>query len=405
MRYYVNQKDYYCNQGKEIFVVFGTGECGQACQYFLLKNNIDIAFFINANADLKFNKIAGKLIFLPDILDQLPIEKTFVFLAVDNQDAITQCIQTLEIKGYTNHDYCRIDHNYISTINKMQSTTIETLNYVKSFNLKKTPLFRLLEIELINRCNGICEFCVVNTEKDTRPYAKISDVLFYSIIAQLKEFDYTGRVSLHSNSEPLLDNRLIEFARHIHKELPRAVSITITNGTLLTLEIFKELIEHLDILCINNYSNDYEFHTTTKQIYEYCLQHPSLAKKVHIQKRLVNEVLHSRGGSSPNAESCEVFGHVCSYPFSQMIIRPDGKLSFCCADALAQITLGDLTKQSILEAWNGDAYVKIRELALKGSEYLSLCRVCSNSAPLLPAQDPNNKLCNDGSFLGIGKVY
>jgi MoaA/NifB/PqqE/SkfB family radical SAM enzyme len=405
VRYDVNPKDYYYGLGKEIFVVFGTGDVGQSCQYFLQKNNIDIAFFIDVKTDSWFSEIAGKLILPLAILDQLPIEKTFVFIAADNEDVMAQFVQLLEEKSYKHQDYCNIDRKYMDTVNKMQATTIETRNYVKSFHLNECPTFRLLEIELINRCNGKCEFCVVNTKNDTRPYAKMSDELFYSIIAQLKELDYTGRISLHSNSEPLLDSRLVEFARHIHQELPHAVSITITNGTLLTLEIFKELIEYLDVLCINNYSNDYEFNATTKQIYKYCIQHPRISKKVHIQKRLYSEVLHTRGGTSPNAESCVVYGHICSYPFSQMIIRPDGKLSFCCADALAQMTLGDLTKQSILEAWNSDAYVKVRELALMGSEHLSLCSVCSNSAPLLPEQDPNNKLYNDGSLLGIGKVY
>jgi hypothetical protein len=403
MNYPVNVKGFYSEKGKEIYIIFGAGDIGEECQYFLWKNNIEVSFFVELNPNLKFKQKKDKLIFSPDILGQLPVEKTFVFLVTESANILTQYTQTLEAKGFTQQDYCHINRKFMSIINKMQSTTTETLNFAKQFMLNKVPLFRLLEIELINRCNGKCAFCPVNSKIDPRPYAKMSDELFYSIIAQLKELDYAGRISLHSNSEPLLDERLVQFAHHIHQELPLATSVTLTNGTLLTLEIFKELIQYLDLLCINNYSNDYEFHSASKQVYEYCLEHPHLAKKVRIQKRLDNEVLHSRGGVSPNAGKSEVFGHVCSYPFSQMIIRPDGKLSFCCADAYAQMTLGDLTKQSILEVWNSDAYAKVRELAMKGSEFVPLCRVCNNSAPLLPTPDPNNKECNNDALVNIGK--
>ena len=405
MKYCVNMKNFYIEKGKEIFVIFGVGDVGEECQFFLWKNNIVVSFFVDSNPDLKLKQKTDKLIFSPDILDQLPVEKTFVFVAVEGDNSFARIAKTLESKGFSHQDYCHANRRYMSIINKMQSTTLEMLNYAKQFDLNQMPLFRLLEIELINRCNGKCGFCPVSAKIDPRPYAKMSDKLFYTIIAQLKQLNYTGWIALHSNSEPLLDERLIKFVYHIHEELPNAYSIMLTNGTLLTLEKFKELIKYLDFLCINNYSNDYEFHSTTKQIYEYCLEHPLLAKKVRIQKRLDNEILHSRGGVSPNAEKCEVFGHVCSYPFSQMIIRPDGKLSLCCSDALAQMTLGDLTKQSILEAWNSDEYVKIRALLLKGSEFMPLCKICSNSAALLPTPDPNNKVYNDGPLVNIGKAY
>ncbi|MEN8905431.1 MAG: SPASM domain-containing protein [Clostridiales bacterium] len=405
MKYYVNMKNFYNENSKDIFVIWGEGDTRDYCQYLLWKNNIEISFLIDSDNNIEFIQNKGKLVFNTNILDQLSIERTYIFLAVDSLRTFEEYSKILKIKGFTEQDYSHFNQKYMNTINKMQSTTRVTTDYAEMFSLNNMPLFRLLEIELINRCNGKCEFCIVNTAQDTRPYARMSDELFYSIINQLKTLKYTGRISLHSNSEPLLDDRLIKFARYIHEELPHAMSITITNGTLLTLDIFKELIVYLDILCINNYSNDYEFHSSIKEIYEYCLNHPNIAKKVHIQKRLDNEMLHSRGGSSPNAEKCKVFGHVCSYPFSQMIIRPDGKLSFCCADALAKTTLGDLTKQSISDAWNSNEYVKIRKLALKGSEKLPLCSVCSNSGPLLPLQDPNNKVFNEGPVLSIGKVY
>ena len=62
-------------------------------------------------------------------------------------------------------------------------------DYVVDFKIRR-PLFKKIEIETINRCNGICEFCPVNRNEKQRPYHKMSDEMFYSIINQLEKLNY-----------------------------------------------------------------------------------------------------------------------------------------------------------------------------------------------------------------------
>ena len=62
-----------------------------------------------------------------------------------------------------------------------------------------------------------------------------------------------------------------------------------------------------------------------------------------------------------------------------MVIRPDGKVSLCCNDALGHMTLGDLNESSVTEVWNGQGYKKIRkEMQMNGRKNLNLCKNCDS---------------------------
>jgi MoaA/NifB/PqqE/SkfB family radical SAM enzyme len=400
MQYYVNLNEVL--KEKEIFVIFGSGNVGEKCLSFLQNNGISVSFFVDSNPALKCASRNGKIIFNPQILDELPVEKTFIFVAIDGRENFEEVKGILIQKGYSRQDYLQISSKYINKVNSFKIATKRTLKYVKQYEMNDMPLFRKIEIETINRCNGKCGFCPVNRKSDTRPYAKMTDELFYSIIKQLKELSYTGHIQIFSNNEPLLDDRIFQFTSDVHRELPRAYFTMLTNGLLLSLEKFQELINNLDFMIISNYRTDYEFLPGTKQVYEYCLENPDIAQKVRICKRLENEVLTSRGGIAPNASAVEVFGSVCPHPFSQMVIRPDGKCSLCCNDALGQMTLGDANRQSLAEIWNSEEYAILRNSLLKGSEFIPVCRACDNPVHLIERPDPNDKYINKGNLLNIG---
>ena len=63
-------------------------------------------------------------------------------------------------------------------------------------------------------------------------------------------------------------------------------------------------------------------------------------------------------------------------PFQQLIIRPDGKVSLCCNDPLGRCTLGDLTKQTILDVWYGPQYQMVRKCVAEGRKNWKHCEFC-----------------------------
>jgi hypothetical protein len=209
--------------------------------------------------------------------------------------------------------------------------------------------FDRVEIETISRCNNTCEFCPVNRHVDPRPALRMTDQLFDRIIAMLSERRFSGGLALFSNNEPLLDSRIEDLAARARRAIPDAYHYLYTNGILLTVERFQKLMPSLHHLTINNYDNDGRLLPSVREVYEYAKTHMESAN-VDIFVRRKDELLTTRAGTAPNRSPSTPLEAACFLPFSQLIIRPDGKISQCCEDALGRATLGDLSCQTLSEA-------------------------------------------------------
>lgn len=243
--------------------------------------------------------------------------------------------------------------------------------------IKENHLFHHVEIETINRCNGICSFCPVNAKIESRPYALMEEKLFKKIVDDLAELNYDGRLSLFSNNEPLLDKRIIEFHKYAREKLPDARMHLYSNGSLLTKDIFLELVNYLDELIIDNYNQELNLNPSSEMIVEYAKTHPEIAEKVTIVLRKPQEILTTRGGDAPNRTEVAIEKHIsCIHPFQQLIIRPDGKISLCCNDPLGKMTMGDASKESLVDIWYGEKYRTMRKQIIDGREHVEHCKNC-----------------------------
>lgn len=250
-------------------------------------------------------------------------------------------------------------------------------NLYKEIDIDNMPLFGRIAIETVNRCNGKCSFCPVNVHEEQRPYAKMSTELFEKIINNLVDLKYKGEYVLLSNNEPFLDDRIIDFYKYAKQKLPDCYADIWTNGTLMTLEKFLAIIPWLDKVIIDNYNDNKELNPNTKIIYEYIQEHDELKEKVIISMRLENEVLTSRGGAAPNKKNINHINAKCNQIFTHVTVRPDGKISLCCSDALGKWTLGDLKHQTLEEMWYGEQYKEIRRIMKNvGRGGLELCNHC-----------------------------
>lgn len=251
-------------------------------------------------------------------------------------------------------------------------------NHFKNYG--EHPLFGTIEIETINRCNSTCSFCPVNRNADTREFKLMDETLFTSIITQLKAINYKGSIGLYSNNEPFLDKRIVNFAQLTKELLPNNHLYLYTNGSLLTLEKFNAIMNYLDRIYIDNYNDKLQLNQPVKAIHNYCSQHNKYKDKVKIRLRKLNDVLTTRGGEAPNRknETISSLSCACFLPFRQFVVRPDGKVSLCCNDALGKITLGDLSRESIKEVWNGEQYRNIRQQIITGRQSLPLCQSCDS---------------------------
>lgn len=275
-------------------------------------------------------------------------------------------------------DNCRkwIEQKYLYRNRKR-----ETKEYLKTYyDTGKLPLFSSIEIEIINRCNGECPFCPANRYSDPRKLKKMDTALFKKIIDELGTLGYSGRLALHSNNEPFLDDRIIEFARYTREHVPNAYIYMFTNGTLVTPEKFNAIIPYLDKMVIDNYNDELKLHQNAQIINAICRKNPQIDKKVEIHVRKVHEVLNTRGGQSPNNQKRKTLPMSCILPYKQMIVRPDGKTSLCCNDPYGKNTLADLNKITLKEAWYSERYESVRKALRNGRNRVNLCRYCDTLA-------------------------
>jgi radical SAM protein with 4Fe4S-binding SPASM domain len=137
----------------------------------------------------------------------------------------------------------------------------------------------------------------------------------------------------------------------------------------------------LDLLIIDNYDDNGKLIKSVEDIYLNFKNTP-YSKKTKIILRRKNEILSNRSGLAPNAQKKQnPLGLSCYLPFKQLIIRPDGKVSLCCYDSYGRITLGDLTKEKIIDVWYGKKHFSIlNHLYKKGRNKMKICEACDTAA-------------------------
>lgn len=261
-----------------------------------------------------------------------------------------------------------------STRNKLQQ---EYIDYFLSTDEPPMPL--VVNLETINRCNSTCSFCTANKNAEKRPYRRMEDSLFYSIIDQLADWGYTGHLTLYGNNEPFLDTRIVEFHKYCREKLPHSFIFLSSNGLLLTVDKVKEIIPYVNQLIINNYCRDMKLHDNVKEIYEYAKSHPEEFKDVEllIQMRYMDAVLSNRAGSAPNkTNDVKIIRETCLMPYTDMFIFPDGRMGICCCDNFETTTLADLTKTPLKEAWNSPEYRKLRKDIRTSRADYAFCKYC-----------------------------
>lgn len=66
----------------------------------------------------------------------------------------------------------------------------------------------------------------------------------------------------------------------------------------------------------------------------------------------------------------------CWSAFTEGHVTADGNLSACCFDANANWTMGNLKDQSFMDAWNSEAFQKLRAAHLKKDVRGTVCEAC-----------------------------
>lgn len=383
---------------KKKYVIFGAGKFGR---FALDEYEGEIAYFIDSDKKKEGYIIEGLQVRSIDYFIQNDKERYTVLIASKYRAEMERQLQEL---GVDNYKYFLDFGKLYAPTNKLifnpykfgrdrglseelwnefqlsNETAKEKINdELGRIKNNGDYLFDHVEIETVNRCNGMCDFCPVSRKNESREFKQMSWECFKNIIDQLAEMDYSGKLALFSNNEPFLDESILEKHAYAREKIPNCRMHLFTNGTLLTIDKFIELIKYLDELVIDNYNQELKLIRPCKEIVEYCKEHDEFRKKVTIILRMPHEILTSRGGDAPNRDHLISYADVpCVLPFKQLIIRPDGKVSLCCNDPFGKDTMGDTQKESLTDIWFGEKFSDLRKKLENGRGQWHHCVYCDN---------------------------
>ncbi len=292
-----------------------------------------------------------------------------------------------------------------------------------------------VNIEPTNLCNFRCPFCPTGNPKTlacvARPKGTMKMELYRKIIEDLGELTRRGgrklaSLQLWKDGEPLLHKRLPEMIRRAKQaEIADFVELT-TNGSLLGATIIHDLLDAgLDILRVSVESvRDSEYRTISNgkvgyadilhKVGELFAAKNASGSPLHLHAKIIDAGLSETdkaafgrdfapisdswniepiqgwsrtqiqdftlGVQSPvgmHGVARETGRLVCPEPFGKLSINFDGSVSICCVDWSYGTVVGDASRESVSEIWNGQRLASFRMRHLSGERAtIPACSSC-----------------------------
>ena len=66
----------------------------------------------------------------------------------------------------------------------------------------------------------------------------------------------------------------------------------------------------------------------------------------------------------------------CIYPFTDLIIFPDGQVGMCCNDCFEVTAFGDVTQDRLRDIWRNEKFTELRKAMRQGREHYPFCVEC-----------------------------
>ena len=248
-----------------------------------------------------------------------------------------------------------------------------------------SPAFSEVEFNITGLCNRACVFCP-RVDPDVFPNINehISLELYNKILADLKDINYSGRVSFSGFGEPLLHPQHLDLIRATREVLPDCWLDIVSNGDRVTAQKMTELFDAgLTTLLISMYDGEEQIEHFEKMIAEAQLPEGS----VILRKRYLPpeesygiNVTNRAGMVTVNEVGVKVLTepmkHPCYYTHYRMMIDYTGEVLLCPHDWGKKLIVGNLNQRTILELWTGRILTSVRKRLGDGDRNFPPCDKC-----------------------------
>lgn len=271
---------------------------------------------------------------------------------------------------------------------------------------------RVIEIELHNKCNRSCEFCLLHYHP-TGMYTEIDQDVLYKMYLELKNSEFEKRNGLLIFSgfyEPFLQYDLLKSSIELAKQVMPKVKIKVnTNGDHLTKEKL-EILEHINELNVMDYDglkrSPQWFAKTlglirfkkNEKFHYYYGEYDAVVK--YRYDTISTLEIEDRGGTLPDSVSYSdqdlkwykdrsIRISPCNEGFVSLALGSDGSVYPCChvrghVPFHKEYILGNLYLDSLTEIVKGEVYSTFmnRLKSSNYSEYPQGCRRCNKRIEL-----------------------
>lgn len=251
---------------------------------------------------------------------------------------------------------------------------------------KKHPT--VVNFETRTKCNSFCEFCPAAVQNEIREDTQMPVEIFEKVVQDLSAREYKNILCFQLNNEPLLDDRIVDFIAYANKELPEARKKIVTNGTFLTLEKAKALVQSgISLMVVDNYSPNTKYTEALKEIEAYIKDtHPNVNLSVQYNRNL-KEIKSNRGGRArtDTHKMSDIIqekanlknNYPCYRPFSSLTTTTDGRIGLCCYDVYFDLCIGNIKDGNVLDTYHNEKATKIRlELLRANRSFVKCCDFC-----------------------------
>lgn len=287
-------------------------------------------------------------------------------------------------------------------------------------------------IDICSICNFRCTFCFQSDKKALKEkgikLGLMEMKLFKKIVDDLGEFkDKLRKIKIGNLGEPTLHPQLVEMISYINSKNIADVIEVFTHGAQLNPKLNLALVEaglkriNISVEGINaeaykkvagvNIDMD-EFVGNIKHLYDNRKQLAMYVKIVDVgmseddkqnfynmfgnicdeifienvvpQWPITNKFAIDMTGMY--GQKINKYKYVCPFPFMYLHFNFDGSVSGCTLDWSKEVLIGDVTKQSAVEIWNGDQLKKLQiKMLEKKRDQISVCDKCL--APMVCCMD------------------
>jgi MoaA/NifB/PqqE/SkfB family radical SAM enzyme len=278
--------------------------------------------------------------------------------------------------------------------------------------------------------------CPYSSQEKSGPPNYMEDDLYRKILKELKPLNSVQSFSPMLQNEPLLDP---EISKRVYaaKHTLNSVSVQITtNGSLLQQRIIEELVEagtdkisiSIDAIREETYQRIHrglKYSKVLKNVYSLLHQDPKPVVEVRFLKQranineknefvrlwrargaavLVHSVINRAGAvksfNKIKARETKTMKQLirrilnwyfpfCPLPFYKLNVLWDGRVIFCCNDWGPTLILGDLSKQRVVDVWNGEVMNHYRHLLYTGqSARIPSCSKCTHKNGFWSSNEP-----------------